>query len=525
MTLKAPALPAVSGTLAVTTSLIDAVTLGLPTALPGLLSAALSQKTTDLDVLYDYAHDNQIGKNGQYWKGRKPADGNLQDALPQLVQDDQIGPAQEREVDAQFAKDPEWEVQEAGQTLENAELVTALTDWHREAGLTAILKDAARARWWAARMVGRVYIPEDYAEQLQRTPKTLAAILELIHVEPVDPRYGGPLLDAHKRVLGYWNRYGQIVNGEKVIIVELYTPDRFLVFQQGVDGHLTHLPERDADSPFKGAGTARRAEYLMWHADRDGGSSITRSVRDAQDRLNVVGTYMGRNDEQTGYRQFIVSNAEGPVDREGKPAAYQMGPGVVVNLKGLTIDAVKTTAGERPQRHTPTWQIVDPLNPEEFHIPSINQWKRSLLEKLDQLWTLTPETNVSGESKRQSRKPFDKRVTFGSQDTGGFLAWALRAALMLAAQVMEKTSEYQNVTFLPKLYLDVDAVNLEELRVKLAMWQAGALKLTTLLEATPGVADAAAEAKDLDEGGGSPESQAQQAALNRLVNPDAGNTG
>jgi hypothetical protein len=522
MTLTAPALPAVSGTMAVTTSLISAREFGLPAALPGLLSAALNQKTTDLDMLYDYAHDNQIGKNGQYWKGRKPADNNLQDALPQLVQDDQIGPSQEREVDAQFAKDPEWEAQEDGETYEDVDVVSPMTDWHREAGLTAVLKDAARARWWAARMVGRVYIPEEYAEQLESTPKTLESILELIHVESVDPRHGGPVLDAHKRVLGYWNRYGQTVNGEKVTIVELYTPDRFLVFQQGVGGTLTHLRERDADSPFKGIGTARRAEYLMWHADRDGGSSITRSVRDAQDRLNVVATYMGRNDEQTGYRQFIVSNAEQPVTPEGKPAAYQMGPGVVVNLKGLTIDAVKTAVGERPQRHTPTWEIVDPLNPEAYHIPSINQWKRSLLEKLDQLWTLNPETQVSGESKRQSRKPFDKRVTFASQDTGGFLAWALRAALMLAAQVLQKTSDYQGITFLPKLYLDVDAVNLEELRVKLAMWQAGALKLTTLLEATPGVADAAAEAQDLEDGGGSPDSQAQQAALDRLVNPDAG---
>lgn len=521
-----------TGTIRVSTTLISAAALGIPASLPQLLATELDRDLKDLSTLRDYAHDNQIGKQGQYWKGRKPASGDLLDALPQLVQDDQIGPAMGREVDAQFARDPEWDARRDGKVIDpEDELVSTLTDWHREADLTAAAKDATRARWWAGRMVGRVYLPDEYAERLSPTspdrPKDLASALELIHVEAVDPRQGGPLIDAHGRTLGYWNRYATVVDGKEATFVELYTPKKFLKFKLDQD-KLVPLEEAEGDSPFASvANSARRPEYLMWHADRDGGSSITRSVRDQQDRINVVATYMGRNDEQTGYRQFIVSNAENPKTPDGKDAVYQMGPGVVVNLKGLTIDAVKSSANEKPQRHTPTWEVVDPLNPEEYHIPSINHWKKSLLEKLDQLWTLNPETQVSGESKRQSRKPFDKRVTFAAQDMGGFIAWALRAALMLAAQLLGQQEEYEGVTFVPKVFLDVDAVNLEELRVKLQMWQQGALQLTTLLEATPGVPDAATEAAAVEKEAEKrlKEGQAAAAVLGGLMGTAGGGDG
>lgn len=525
-TMTPPALPAVGGGMLFTTldlQALDERRRPSP-AFVALLTAALTNKSTDLDVLYDYTHDQQIGKTGQYWKGRKPASGQLTDVLPQLVQDDQIGPAMAREVDSQFAKDPEWDAMRGGKKIApEDELVQAMTTWHTDANLTAAVKDAARNRWWAGQMVGRVYIPDDYAEDLKRRPPiTLAAALEFVHVEAVDPRQGGPLVNAHGRTLGYWNRYAVGDGAQKATHIELYTPKTFVRLKQTAGGVAQVIPDSEADSPFQDAEGRRRPEFLMWHSDRDGGSAVTRSVRDFQDRLNVVSTYHGRNDEQTGYRQFIVSNAEDPTTPEGKPAAYQMGPGVVVSLRGLTVDALTYGENDQPKRLTPSWEVVDPLNPEEFHIPSSAKWEKGILGKLDQLWTLNPESQVSGESKRQSRKPFDKRVTFGAQDSGAFIAWALRAALMLAAQLLRQQARYQDVTFIPKMFLDIDAVNLEELRVKLTMWQAGALQLVTLLEATPGVSDAAAEAEALAQGGGSPEEQARLEALKRLTGGTGG---
>lgn len=469
------------------------------------LFASLRAVDPDLGWRHDYAHGDQYGVNGGNWKGRKPADGTESDFLTMLVLNDQIGPAMAREVDAQFAKDAEWDAVQDGERLDaDSDLVRWLSDWHEEAGLNGAAKDAARTHWWAGRMVGRVYVPNEYAERLlSNPPETIDDALQLIHVQAVDPREGGPIVDSHKRVLGYWHRYTREVEGQDrpQQIVEVHTPRHVLMFVQGDDGKLTL--DDAADNPFYDPTQPerlRRSEYLMWHIDRDGGSSITPSVRDAQDRLGVVTTYAGRNDDQTGYRQIIVSNAEQFVDETGKPVPFPMGPGVAVALKGLLVNDPENppvNGASALERHTPTWQVIEPLNPEEFHIPSINLWKRTILERLDQLWTLNPETSVSGESRRQSRKPFDRRASFAGQNVGAFLAWALRAALMLARQ-MTGERDYDNVTFQPRMFLDVDAANLEELRVKLSMWQAGALTLVSLLESTPGVSDAAKEAASVE---------------------------
>ncbi|WP_027480541.1 hypothetical protein [Deinococcus pimensis] len=522
---KPQVFPAVSGTITVTAGLALAELPNMPVGTRDTLTAAVAEHDPELDELYAYAHENQLGEHGENWKGRRPANDDIVTALPLLVMDDQIGPALAREVDAQFAKPPEWDAVQEGTNLppEN-ELVKVMADWADFTDLTGTAKDAARARFWAGRMLGRAYVPEEYADVLanpRTKPTTLADALALVHVQAIDPREGGPLVDPHKRVLGYWYRYESTLEGRAVTLVEVHLPRQVLTFRQLDRGKLELL--RGAVNPFANAQTdtaLRRAEYLMWHMDRDGGTAITKSVRHAQDRLNCVVTYMAMNDDQTGYRQFIVSNAEQPRDRAGKPVPFPMGPGVALNLRGLPIDAVKQDPNSKPSRHTPTWEVLDPLNPEEFHVPSIKKWVSSILEKLDQQWTQEMDSQVSGESKRQSRKPFDRRVAFAGQDMGLFIAWALRAALMLAAQMLGQTETYRAVTFVPKVFLDVDAVNLEELRVKLQMWQAGALTLTTLLESTPGVPDAAKEEQALKERQTDPTEQARRKLLDDLLGND-----
>lgn len=516
--------PAVSGTLVLTAALAAGQDDYLDGPTRRALLTSLSARDSELDWRYRYASDQQL-EGVADWKGRQPATEDEDDFLQMLVVDDQIGPALGREVDAQFARDPEWDATEGDTKLDNThEVVTQLTAWHREAGLTAAAQDAARTRFWAGRMVGRVYIPDEYRERLLTNPPAeLEQALEMIHVQAVDPREGGPIRDRHQRVLGYWYRYTREVEGLEgaQTIVEVHTPTQVLTYREQ-DGEL-HLLDDPADNPFydpQQPQRLRRAEYLMWHADRDGGSAITRSVRAAQDRLNVVSTYKGRNDDQTGYRQFITANAVQPKDSRGNPAPFLMGPGIALNLQGVTYVAAKegsAAVGEHPQRHTPTWQVVDPLDPERFHHPSMEGWTRSILGKLDQAWILDAALNTSAVSKRESRKPFERRVAFAAQDAGMFIAWALRAALLLAGQILGR-DEYREVTFQPKMYLDVDAVNLEEVRLKLQMWQAGALTLSTLLEATPGVSDAVKEAEALDAGEGTSEqAEAKRRELEALV--------
>ncbi len=487
-------------------------TLGVPQLTLDLLTEALvtsrgrppAPNDLNLDVLHDYAHDNQIGTNGQYWRGRKPVSGSITDILDQLVSDDQIGPALDTLVAGQLDRDPEWDVVVEGTPIEgNAEgvfppPVPELTEWHQGAQLFNALRDAARAYQWAGRLLGRVYIPDVYRDLIVPGKTwTLQEALSVVHVQAVDPRQGGPLVDGHGRVLGYYFAYSVTDPRTRLTtnLVELHTPDRVwtLTVQNGAFAPL-NASEEPPLNPFGSlnAASPRRPEFLMWHADRDGGSAITPSIRAKQDRLNAAATNAGRNDDMAGYRQIIVANAEQPVDKDGKPVPWTTGPAVAIRLVGIPYDD-EVNGVAMPRRHTPTWNVIDPVDPAKFQ-GSIDMWTRLIARAFDQEWRIDPQAAVSGESKRVSRKGHDKRVAFAAQDSGAFLAWALRAAYVLASTLVGKQqlTTALKTTFTPRLYLDVDSTNLSEYRELLTAWRDGGLDLQTLVEATPTVKDSAA---------------------------------
>ncbi|MFK7601878.1 hypothetical protein ACI3L1_06665 [Deinococcus sp. SM5_A1] len=473
-----------------------------------LLLARLNESQSHLNRLALYASGQTLGINGSFWKGRKGKGGDLADVVSALVQNDQISPCIERIVGAQLDRDPEWQAMDGavsllattdelpddpGANVQPSEIVDVMTDWHDEAALLDETRKAAASYQWAGRMVGRVYIPDDYQDVIDaRSEWTLADALELVHVQAVDPRDGGPLIDGHGRVQGYFFAYSvvDLVRRTTLRYVQLHTPAEVQLYQRVGNSALIPvddpIPSPVADASIVGS---RRHEYLMFHADRLGGTAITPSITDSQDRLNVSETYFARNDDMTGFRMIVAANAEDPVDLDGKPTRWKSGPDVVISLLGIPKD--DRVNAENGGRETPTMLIVDPLDPTSYSIPSVNHWERNVRGGFDQAWTLDQEKAVSGESQRVTRKPFDKRVIFASPASAAFMAWALRAAVRLAASIVgkEAQNETQDIRFKPRMYLEVDSKNLEEFTVKLAAYEKGALDLESVLEATPGITD------------------------------------
>lgn len=476
-----------------------------------LLTALLRQPTSDLNRLVLYATGHTLGKNGSFWKGRRPRGGDMTAVISQLVQNDQIGPCLARIVDGQLDRDPDWQAMDGDVTLlsesaapaEGEEpdpslrpdpIVDAMTQWHTDANLLAEIRTAAHAYQWAGRAVMRVYVPDAYEADLEeRDDWTLAEALELVHVQAVDPRDGGPILDGHGRCLGYFFAYG--VRDELTLTttryVEVHTPEEVRRYRRVGTASLVPDGEPRPNPMHDPALTgSRRHEYLMLHVDRRGGSALTPSAIDSQDRLNAAETYFGRNDDMGSFRMIVTGNAEDPVTPDGRPTTWKAGPDVVISLVGLPELDVK--GGATGKRHTPTFQVIEPLDPSVHNVPSVNHWRRNVLSAFDQEWTLGEDAaDASGESKRQSRKAHDKRVVFAAADTARLLVWALRAALKLAASIVGDTEleRVSPVRFLARMYLDVDSTNLNEYRAKLDAWRAGGLDLVSLLESTPGVTD------------------------------------
>lgn len=475
-----------------------------------LLLAHLRTPSSDLNKLALYASGQTLGVGGSLWKGRRPRSGQLSDITSQLVQRDETGPALHRLVSAQLDRDPDWRGYDGateligtsdqrqageGETLLQTPIIDALATWHEDAALMPAVREAAYSREWAGLGLMRAYIPDSYRQTIEeKADWTLEQALELVHVQAVDPRDGGPLIDAHRRVLGYYYTYETQDPLTLVVTryVELHTHESVQLFVRRANA-LTPagppMPNPMFDAEVYGS---RRLEFLMFHVDRPGGSAITASAQDAQDRLNVAETYFGRNDDLFGFRMMVTTNAEQPVDDAGRPTTWKYGPDVVVSLTGIPKNDLELLDPTQPaDRHTPTFQVIDPLDPAVFSLPSVNHWRASVLAAYDQEWIQDAARDVSGESKRQSRKGFDRRVVFAAADSARLLAWALRAALKLAASIVgpQAQVEVANIRFRPRMYLDVDSSNLAEYRELVNAWRDGALDLQTVLEATPGVRD------------------------------------
>ncbi|NJK45830.1 MAG: hypothetical protein HC933_17575, partial [Pleurocapsa sp. SU_196_0] len=210
--------------------------------------------------------------------------------------------------------------------------------------------------------------------------------------------------------------------------------------------------------------------------------------------LNESWTNLKRNDQLAGYRSIITTNAEDPTDDNGKPIPWTFGPARVQSLQGVI---ARGDEANPEAIATPGVIVVDPVNPLESSIPTITTLVEAILEQLDQLWTRSSSQNVSGESKRESRKAFDKRVI---ETAGGLvraLQWALETALALAATVNNRRDPYARYRINPKLFLDVERGNLELFKALLTGYERNVVSLEALVLANPGVEDAAAELQRL----------------------------
>ncbi|HEX2864274.1 MAG TPA: hypothetical protein VHN99_06875 [Deinococcales bacterium] len=458
---------------------------------------APTPRVPTLAKLSDYANGEQFGgSNGTYWRGRRPNAGLNDELQRSFVQDDQIGPAIDRLVDAIVGRDFEWNLADAtvpegqDQPPEVQETIDALAAWHTAARFHKAVRDAKRAEQWGGVSCLRVFIPTAYADKaVQGGAASLAEALELIHIMAVPATAGGVLRDEFDRELGYWYRYTTLDDGnvEKQLL-ELHTPTEIRVCDP-----LSLEPIGEAvPNPLFDEARLRRPRFLMQALERVSGPVITPSIIDLQDRLNVSWTNLARNDDLAGYRSIISVNAEGPADESGKPIPWTMGPAIVTELRGVVWGD-----GNAKQMATPNVIIVDPVNPATYCIPTIQALRESLLEAFDQLWTLNVGVNVSGESKRESRKSFDKRTASEAANVAEGIRWALGTVLRLAAWLQGNPTMYDALTVTPKLFLDTSNGDLATFQALLPAFQAGTVSLETMVEANPAVSDADAELQRL----------------------------
>ena len=450
------------------------------------------------NMLSDYANGDQWG-GGKYWRGRQPKEeSNFADIERMIVEDDQIGPSLDRYRDSILGTDPEWTLldknDKVGTSRENwEEEDSALTEWWDNSEAHNAMKQALRAMLWGGKSYLRLYVPRDYSDEYNLIPQTssLKDSMKMIYLNHIDCLNGGSILDEYGRTKAMYYRYTVFVEQEKSEVnkMEIHTREKVYILSSENNLSDKYRVEQEYDSVFEDDGTKRGKFLLIELSREDGVSIITRGILDKQDRLNVAWTNLGRNDDLAGFRTIITTNAQDVLNDSGEKVEWVLGAAQRVNLKG---EINSTQFGE--QYAKPEAIVIDPIDPQRASLPTITSLKESILSDFNQVWVSTSGLVISGESRKQSRRAFDKQIKKESAVMDRALKWILSTVLEMAYMLTEgfDVTRLQDLHIRARTIYDAPKGDLEIYKELAIAYDKGNIDLETLLESNPSVDDVGA---------------------------------
>lgn len=475
------------------------------------------QRVPDLTKRRDYAHGEQF-RNGQYWRGRKPKGANFAEILKLYKQNNQISRCLRTVVSGILGKDPEWDLRRRTGKDKSGDpkIVTSKTnkvlkaleasvgDWHDDADVQRVLEEAKFVEQWGGSCCLRLYIPDEFTEEVevaQGTVDDLPTALELLFLQVVEPGEGGAIRDDHDRIIGYYYLFKEDDDAEAdggQDRIELHAPERTYI----LDGNYNVLTNEDGDersgpNPLFDPARRRRPRFMMFEMKRKDGASVTSDVMDAQDALNVSGTYQRRNEDIAGFRSLVTINAKPPTDAEGKETTWKLSADVTLDLVGfdLQLESDYSTGlpSQQQARTTPGWGVIEPVDPAHFQ-KSESGYKADIYDHFDQMHLYSPFLAISGEAKREDRNPYEKRIITEAVTVADALTWVIETPLAVAGWLSGENVE--GISCKPRLYLDVSQGSID-LWSALVSGYPDSVSLETLVQVNPAVTDIESEMERL----------------------------
>ena len=472
---------------------------------------ALDREPT-LEKRKDYAEGRQF-RGGKYWRGRKPKDSNFAEILKLYKQNNQITRCLRTIVSGILGKDPEWDLNRPTGKRDrkgNLKIATAKTDgtlrgyessvgeWHGDAGVQNLLELAKFVEQWAGSVCLRLYVPDEFTEDApmeQNSLPNIEAGLELLFPQVVEPGEGGAIRDDHHRIIGYYYLFKE----DDADRIELHAPERIYI----LDNQYNLLTdengnERSGPNPLYDPARKRRPRFMMFEMKRKEGPALTADVIDAQDALNVSGTYGRRNEDIAGFRSLVTINAKTPKDPEGKDTTWKLSADVTLDLKGIDLDTTDTDYGTglpnaTARVATPSYGVIEPVDPAHF-MKSKADYVADIYDHFDLGHLIAPYLAVSGTSKKESRDPYEKRLITESVTPAQALSWTVETALGVAAWLCG--DDVSGISCKPRLYLDVSQGSID-LWSALVSGYPDTVSLETLVQVNPAVTDVQTEMERL----------------------------
>lgn len=445
-----------------------------------------------------------------YWLGRVPVEGKMAEVYKAYVESAQIGPGIERLVNAVVGKDFDLQISNGDKAAEDDDPVaTELKRWVTKVKLNLILKQALT--WVLGLGEGFPYVYQGNSRRLEElleltppeSPTDLTDAFNRVHAIALDGTQAGVIEDDHGQPLAFWYAYKVVVDDKEENRLEIHAPfDSALYKQEGTT--LTEIETAKAPLKTRNDGKYTNFQFQLARVQLDGGGLVDASLVDDQGKHTEARTYLHRNSQTAGYRSIITVNAEGVTDSEGNAAAWTLGPNRVIELTGKAqyiggLDAPRDIENKiMPSGYSDVGiHFVDPITPDTL-IATADHFKLSILSRLDQLWIEGVTAEVSGESKKESRRGFDQRVNAYALLARDVVRHYCLTALALVGAMEGNADKYAGYDVEPKFYLDVSAGDLQLYTALVDSAEKGLVSERTLLEVNPAVYDADVEEKRLE---------------------------
>ena len=215
---------------------------------------------------------------------------------------------------------------------------------------------------------------------------------------------------------------------------------------------------------------------------------------DGQDRINIGWTYLARNDHFFGFRTVITINAAPVMNDAGEKEDWTLNPNTVVELEGRALHGEFDPENPEGLANAQV-VIVDPIDPAVL-LPKIETHISSVVDGIDLGWTRQNNLAVSGRSKQESRKAWDKRL-IKEKDPLELLYETFFTNLLHAVGIaigLDLSEFYIDA----ELLIDADFASLEMFTAQLDANERGLASDETVVATNPAVADTEAELNRLE---------------------------
>lgn len=391
---------------------------------------------------------------------------------------------------------------ETDNEVEMKEIENALSILWTKLKIHSLLKELMRGRLVDGKSVVRIYIPRRFSKLESLTASDLIEATKYVRLEVVNYENGIVLDDDGDKLSIFEIEKEDLssVTNKKIKFVEISFTDEedrtFIVTVDQVENFELSRPVELLPTFAQDSELLQKANQVSSPLDLDGEvlgyqiegeRYITNQFLQSNRALNLCLTLGSSSLVESGFNEMAILNAEIETEEVSDPSSptgkktiaksLRRGGGVVQAFTGVS------SIDENGKQTYQTPQVIykDPA-PMTTFADGKSMYYAACLEEAKQLFALaSSETNISAESRIQSRQDFLQAIMTYKSDLDELGSWLMTTLLKLMSNVCNKVDQFSEYRVVFDSKISVGKLSPEEITAVVSMYSASVVSKETTM--------------------------------------------